>query len=1125
MSAAQLASIDLGDRLRELRQFHAASRTLPPLSTQRVHEHLRGHGNDADKARANLAGLVGATSPHLKGIKSDNHITRGVGGRARPIKACAVWVDNAEHCAKIRYNEPVVRAGRPATPRGSTSFHFSFEVISKAHLELGLRTKQGKKASPSEHVTYIEREEAAAAIVDAEPSTQPSSPENFIEYQERDGALAPGAAGAGSPIITNIQGGQNDRMQLFAAIAESAKLERAPSLSISLDKPSALMDEIKREIDCGRLSEFKHGVTANSLMLSGADAEDAAAVLAALGWRDKRKKEARASRHEDAFGICHDPGKSERVQFRLVGELPHEIDDCGRSRILKRVCEEFEKRNLPYVAVMHAPDPNNDERNWHFHLVYHDRPACRFDGTAATHLMSSDANGELSQRDMASKAKWLNEPSIQAQIGLWDFQVEAKWKTKSRNVRTSHPFAQRKDRDVTRKSFVPELRALLSEFTNEELQRAGIKRRVDPLSHEKAGRKVAPGEKLFAADHARELAGIPTIRGSSNARLQSEYHSEELDIEHDRVLFEYSYLSDDERNQAEAFLGSRKVAYRMLRELADARKERATLKSLARQADNVTDELFSRPRLMTQRNQQLMLDAYSKPKSQGRVRDYARQLGHIDEHVQSMKMLGGDLLQIARDAEKSLGAVEDRIRTLEISSGLREKKSFRFDDVAITEHARAPEAAHPREVPPQGSVTDSPRVAEPQFAASKDGTSRRPNAPTTVSGEQKTFAKTPTSSMDGGRARRQAISEFIEKIYRSRIPFELKSVCRGEQTVWIASVSSSDASRHSIPVSFELETKLHENRLIGLGRERAKFARGLAAVTGHQPSGLSQPPATVTSDNTREVGQASEPGDDEIRRERTKFVTQQEHPKVQAAPESTDSATTRDVASMPIAASQPSAKRATFADRHFPRTRGQSGGIQQAAQSSSHTLTNSSEDAPSVSPPKRSEEKSIAPSVSKPTERLMADAPAEGGRDHKNVGGLRRVEGRSIEIEPLDITKRVHSDDLSRRAQEIYNRAARNAATDVADAQVAQPTVLTSAMVDIEAWRRVTASVSRGASADRGKSEAERDRLAFLARSHVIADPSLRHHLLSGERAALETQAERWTRRLRQNGLGMGLGR
>ncbi len=1091
------------------------------MSTRQVRAHLRRCENDAGKARANLAGLLGATAPHLKGIKSDTYITGSVGGRARPPKVRAVWVDDAEHCEKIRYNEPVVRAGRPANTQGSTSFHLSFEVISKAQLELGLRTKQGRKASPSDHVSYIEREEAAAAIISGEPSPQPSPPEEFVGYQERDGALAPSADGDFSPIITNIPGDQSDRMQFFAAIAERAEMERAPSLSISLDTHSGLMDKIRFEIDSGRLSEFKERVEGNSLTLSGAAAEDAVAVLAALGWRDRRKKQARASRQEDAFGICHDPGKSDRVQFRLVGELPHEIGDHGRRRMLKRLCNEFEKRNLPYIAVMHAPGAGNDARNWHFHLVYHDRPATRFDGTAETHLTTTDANDALSSRSMASKAKWLNAPSIQAQVGLWDFQVRAEWKTKSRNSRVSYPFAQRKDRDVTRKSFVPGLRALLSEVTNEELQRAGVERRVDPLSHKQAGRKVAAGEKLFAADHARELAGIPTLRGSSNARLQSDYRNDQLDLERG-LAFERSYISDDERHRAETFLGSRKLAYRMLRELADARKELAVLESVKRQADNVTEELFSRPRMMTERNQQLMLDAYKKPKSQGRVADYARQLGHIHEHVQSMKMLGDELFQIGRDAENALAAVDDRILTLEISVGLRAKKSSLFDDVAKTEHISAPEAAKV----PHASRHDL-RV--------KASSVHRPPAEASRAAEQQLSANRSPLRTDTTKARGQAVSAHIDKIYDNRIPFDLKSTLRANKTVWTAAVSQADASRHGIPVAFELGTKLHESRLIGLARERANLARGLEPVAGHEQSVEPQPPIIARADNTGVLEQTSDPTAAKLRREMVDSSAEQEHLGVRAVPKRTESGTNGEEPWTSAAAPQPSAEKPTFADRHFPRTGGQNGRIQQAAEPNMGPGISRSEVATSVSPTKGTGEQSNTPSrpwprfdapVAKPIVKSGDATPAEAPRNHDNIRPTGTgARGETLPIESLDVAKRA-SADLSRRAKEIYDRvAAKNASNSVADTQSSQAPAPTGAMVDIEAWRKVAAAISMGAFEDRGKYEIERDRLAFVARRHVIADPSLGHRLLSGERDALEAQVDRWMRRLRQNGLSLGLGR
>jgi len=87
-------------------------------------------------------------------------------------------------------------------------------------------------------------------------------------------------------------------------------------------------------------------------------------------------------------------------------------DPDARIRILKGFSDEFEKRNLPFIAVMHAPDHANDDRNWHFHLVYHDRPTRRFTGMADDRLwdLPADAPKQVADRHKITKAGLATRP-------------------------------------------------------------------------------------------------------------------------------------------------------------------------------------------------------------------------------------------------------------------------------------------------------------------------------------------------------------------------------------------------------------------------------------------------------------------------------------------------------------------------------------------------------------------------------------------------------------------------------------------------------------------------------------------------------------------------------------------
>src|SRR3546814_8342928 len=101
-------------------------------------------------------------------------------------------------------------------------------------------------------------------------------------------------------------------------------------------------------------------------------------------------------------------GRGGRVQFRLVAELPYELTPEDRALIVQNFCDHLgglETRDgedggqqsvgMMYTAVIHAPDAHNDLRNYHLHIVAHDRPA-----------------------------KFLSE------FGPWDFEVEERYNHK-----------------------------------------------------------------------------------------------------------------------------------------------------------------------------------------------------------------------------------------------------------------------------------------------------------------------------------------------------------------------------------------------------------------------------------------------------------------------------------------------------------------------------------------------------------------------------------------------------------------------------------------------------------------------------------------------------------------------
>jgi hypothetical protein len=186
------------------------------------------------------------------------------------------------------------------------------------------------------------------------------------------------------------------------------------------------------------------------------------------------------------------PGKTGRVQYRLVASLPHELGAADRGEIALGLCDLLPK-GVMYTCVIHAPGRHNDRRNYHLHLIMYDRP-CRY----------------LEEHD------------------CWDFEYVDSIKDPRHPDRDRYPFRQPKVPEVSQYvegiegsglNFIPSLRKSYVSLLNEKLGERGFAARYDHRSLEDQGVKANPTLRLRTGDVALERAGVPTQRGSHNARI------------------------------------------------------------------------------------------------------------------------------------------------------------------------------------------------------------------------------------------------------------------------------------------------------------------------------------------------------------------------------------------------------------------------------------------------------------------------------------------------------------------------------------------------------------------------------------------------------------------------------
>ncbi|WP_230080008.1 MobA/MobL family protein [Alteripontixanthobacter maritimus] len=70
--------------------------------------------------------------------------------------------------------------------------------------------------------------------------------------------------------------------------------------------------------------------------------------------------------------------KNAKIVHHMIIQSLHELSPEEQLAMAKRYCEQtFAAQGLPYVLAMHAPDPDGDSRNWHFHIAFSYRPVER----------------------------------------------------------------------------------------------------------------------------------------------------------------------------------------------------------------------------------------------------------------------------------------------------------------------------------------------------------------------------------------------------------------------------------------------------------------------------------------------------------------------------------------------------------------------------------------------------------------------------------------------------------------------------------------------------------------------------------------------------------------------------
>ncbi|OAN57229.1 hypothetical protein A7X12_08420 [Sphingomonas sp. TDK1] len=372
-----------------------------------------------------------------------------------------------------QFHIPRPPRGRPTTRDGRQSFHFALTNVTKG-VDGKCRTNDGKDADPVFHVGYVAREEAVAT--DLVPTVHEAVA--HVGYIARDEAVALDPDGT-AIILANVE----DPTTFFAKILEHENSGHLDGicLSQSYDEaalrtllgvptiPPALKTGIIRILEDPEAHRVPKTSSEKSKTHPFQIDDD---ISSCRSWLKKHDADGQVYLRRGRGGI---------VQRRITGELPAELDRGQCRRVLQRLVRELERRGLRYFVALHAPSAANDNRNWHFHLLYYERPC--------------DKIGDQ-----------------------WDFEIVQKVRSSTRNIRDTYPYRQNKDRGVGHKTWPMEMRKCFAAAVNIELEAIGSVRRYDPRSYAEMHLCAEPQEHLgrsvgFIAD-----CGAAPSKDRENAR-------------------------------------------------------------------------------------------------------------------------------------------------------------------------------------------------------------------------------------------------------------------------------------------------------------------------------------------------------------------------------------------------------------------------------------------------------------------------------------------------------------------------------------------------------------------------------------------------------------------------------
>jgi hypothetical protein len=362
---------------------------------------------------------------------------------------------------------------RPSAPgSGGVTFHFSVTSTSKGRAVLSTLSGIHPRGSAGSHQAYTERPGAAEEL---SGETDASRSQSYIERPD-----APENNTKAISSFGNIGDTPEDRIAFWEKLEQIERQPKTHTINIDPDTSPDFWLAVHQKLDAGQPVP--------------------SAILKAHSSRQKVTVRLGTDETLSMIGFIHDtiefteairivPGRGARIQTRIVAELPCELTPDQRLEVARAYCQPFEDEGHPYWAVIHAPDRNNDSRNFHVHINLSERPARRM-----LHPETGDT--------------------------VWDFEITETVRDKHRNKRTRRPFMQQRSRAMNHRSWIKDERHRFCATMNAVLAAAGIEKRYDPRSYRDMGIDKVARPRVSPGAYTKERRGEPTPEGIKVARQE-----------------------------------------------------------------------------------------------------------------------------------------------------------------------------------------------------------------------------------------------------------------------------------------------------------------------------------------------------------------------------------------------------------------------------------------------------------------------------------------------------------------------------------------------------------------------------------------------------------------------------